>query len=181
MWPIGRTLSRIEFGLPQLDVAAHLTRGNDFFTFDDRLMADSFEGGGFVSIGRASGEPARRLTPAEIGRGFDARMIAATGVMIGVIFVMTRYITFTIGPGGYLHLGDIGIYVAAFLFGPLVALIAGAAGTALADLSFGYGAWAPGTFVIHGLQAFVAGVIAWRRGMTPMVLAGIIGGAIFVV
>lgn len=134
-----------------------------------------------MSIGRASGEPARRLTPAEIGRGFDARMIAATGVMIGVIFVMTRYITFTIGPGGYLHLGDIGIYVAAFLFGPLVAFIAGASGTALADLSFGYGAWAPGTFVIHGLQAFVAGVIAWRRGMTPMVIAGIVGGAIVVV
>ena len=78
-------------------------------------MADSNQGGGCVSVGRASGDSARRLTPAAIGRGFDARMIAATGVMIGVIFVMTRYTTFTIGPGGYLHLGDIGIYVAAFL------------------------------------------------------------------
>jgi energy-coupling factor transport system substrate-specific component len=134
-----------------------------------------------MTVGRTTQEPARRLTPAELGRGFDARMIAATGVMIGVTFVLTRYITFSIGPGGYLHLGDIAIYVAAFLFGPLVALIAGATGTALADLSLGYSAWAPGTFVIHGLQAFVAGLIAWRRGLIPMVIAGIIGGAIVVI
>lgn len=128
---------------------------------------------------RSVGE--RKITPAELGRGFDARMIAATGVMIAVTFIMTRSITFTIGPGGYLHLGDVAIYVTAFLFGPLVALIAGAVGTSLADLSLGYGAWAPGTFVIHGLQAFVAGLIAWRRGLTPMAIAGIIGGAIVVI
>jgi energy-coupling factor transport system substrate-specific component len=132
-------------------------------------------------VGRTGDGEARRVTVAEIGRGFDARMIAATGVMIAVVFVMTRFITFTIGPGGYLHLGDIAIYVAAFLFGPLVALISGAVGTSLADLHLGYGAWAPGTFIIHGLQAVVAGLIAWRRGLTPMVIAGIIGGAIVVI
>lgn len=135
---------------------------------------------GRTGTGASDGAP-RRVTAAELGRGFDARMIAATGVMIAVVFVMTRFITFTIGPGGYLHLGDIAIYVAAFLFGPLVALIAGAVGTSLADLHLGYGAWAPGTFVIHGLQALVAGLIAWRRGLTPMVIAGVVGGAIVVV
>lgn len=77
----------------------------------------------------------RRFSIAGLGHGFDARTIATTGVMIAVVFVMTRYITFSIGPGGYLRLGDIGAYVTAFLFGPLVGFIAAGVGISLADLS----------------------------------------------
>jgi uncharacterized membrane protein len=128
-----------------------------------------------------SGRPGRRVTAAELGQGFDARMIAATGVMIAVVFVMTRVFQPSIGPGGYIHLGDIGIYVAAFVFGPLVGMIAAAFGTSLADLQSGYGAWAPGTFVIHGLQGLVAGIIAWRGGLPRLILAVVVGGAIVVI
>lgn len=124
---------------------------------------------------------AGKFTPAELTRGFDAKLIAATGVMLAVVFIMTRSVTFNIGPGGYIHTGDIAIYVASFLFGPIVGFIAGGAGTALADVSLGYGAWAPGSFVIHGLQALVAGLVAWRRGLIPMIVATIVGGAIVVV
>lgn len=129
----------------------------------------------------ASGGGGRRVSAADLGIPTDARLIAVTGVMIAVVFVLTRFITFTVGPGGYLHLGDIAVYVAAFLFGPLVGFIAAAVGTTLADLNLGYGAWAPGTFVIHGLQGLVAGLIAWRRGAGPMIVAGLVGGAILTV
>lgn len=112
---------------------------------------------------------------------FSTRTIAVTGVMLAVIFVMTRSITISIGPGGFVHMGDIAIYVAAFLFGPLVALIAGGLGTSLADVSLGYGVWAPGTLVIHGIQGLVAGAIAWRGGLNRMITAGIVGGVILVV
>lgn len=123
----------------------------------------------------------RKLTVGELGRGFDARLIAATGVMIAVVFVMTRTVQISIGPGGYVHFGDIAIYVAAFVFGPVVALIAGAVGTSLADISSGYGSFAPGTFVIHGTQAFLAGLIAWRAGLHRMVIGVIVGGATVVI
>ena len=116
-----------------------------------------------------------------LGGGFNARMIAITGVMLAVTFVMTRSITFSIGPGGFVHMGDIAIFATAILFGPVVALIAGGLGTALADLSLGFGAWAPGTLVIHGLQGFAAGLIAWRGHMRRMVIAAIVGGIILVV
>ncbi len=116
-----------------------------------------------------------------MGGGFNARMIAVTGVMLAVVFVMTRSITISIGPGGFVHMGDIAIFVTAFLFGPIVALIAGGLGTALADVSLGYGAWAPGTLVVHGLQGFVAGMIAWRGDIRRMVIASIAGGVILVV
>lgn len=129
----------------------------------------------------AGASPGRRVTAADLGIPTDARLIAVTGVMTAVVFVLTRFVTFSVGPGGYLHLGDIAIYVTAFLFGPLVGLISAAVGTTLADLNLGYGAWAPGTFVIHGLQGLVAGLIAWRRGTIAMVVAGIVGGAILMV
>ena len=116
-----------------------------------------------------------------VGRNVDARVIAIAGVMLAVVFVMTRSVTFSIGPAGYVHVGDVGIYVAAFLFGPIVALVAGGAGTALADLSLGFGQWAPGSLVIHGLQAFVAGYIGWRGGLVRVVAALIVGGAIVVI
>ncbi len=123
---------------------------------------------------------ARNVSVSDIG-GVDVRLIAATAVMIAVVFVMTRVVQITIGPGGYIHFGDIALYVASFLFGPVVGAISGGTGTALADLSSGYGAWAPGTFVIHGLQGFVAGLIAWRGGLARTILAVIVGGAIVVV
>jgi uncharacterized membrane protein len=146
------------------------------------LVANSAEGGFVSARGMGAGSSGgRKVSVAEIGRGFDARMIAITGVMIAVIFVLTRSVQIPIGPAGYIHVGDIGIYVAAFVFGPLVALIAGASGTALADLQSGYGAWAPGTLVIHGLQAFVAGLIAWRGGLPRMIMAVVVGGAIVVI
>lgn len=128
-----------------------------------------------------AGSTGRNTAVSGAGRNVDARVIAVTGVMLAVIFVMTRSVTFSIGPAGYVHVGDVGIYVAAFLFGPIVALIAGGAGTALADLSLGYGQWAPGTLVIHGLQGFVAGYIGWRSGLPKMVAAVVIGGAIVVI
>jgi energy-coupling factor transport system substrate-specific component len=134
-----------------------------------------------MSLNTKREDAPQKITATELARGFDARMIAATGVMLAVVFIMTRSVTFNIGPGGYIHTGDIAIYVAAFLFGPVVAFIAGGAGTALADLNLGFGAWAPGSFVIHGLQAFVAGLIAWRRGLVPMIVAAVVGGLIVVV
>jgi uncharacterized membrane protein len=131
-------------------------------------------------VGRTDDTHARRVTVAEIGRGFDARLIAVTGVWIAVVFVMTRVIQISIGASGYLHFGDVALYVAAFLFGPLVAFVSAAVGMSLADLQSGYGSFAPGTFVIHGLQAIVAGLLAWRGGPRRMGIATTAGGIIVV-
>lgn len=109
----------------------------------------------------------------------NARLVAIIGVMIAVVFVATYSIKIPI-PSGYIHLGDIAIYFAAFVFGPLVGLVAGAVGTTMSDAVAGYGNYAPGTFVIHGLQGLVAGLIAWRGDVRRMVLAAVVGGVILV-
>ena len=122
------------------------------------------------SVTERSGSTASRV---------DSRVIAIAGVMLAFVFVLT-WVPKVPFPGGYIHLGDAGIYAASFLFGPLVGVFAAAFGTMFSDLAAGFGAWAPGTFVIHGLQGLVAGLMAWRRGLSAMIAAAIVGGAIVV-
>ncbi len=111
----------------------------------------------------------------------SATLVAIIGVMIAVIFVTTRFTEIPIGPGGYIHLGDTAIYFTSFVFGPIVAGIAGAFGTSFSDLSSGYANYAAGTFIIHGLQGLVAGLIAWRGGLNRMIMGAIAGAIILVV
>ena len=113
-------------------------------------------------------------------RPVDSRTVATAGVMLAFVFVMTWVPKVPIGPGGYIHLGDAAIYAASFLFGPMVGTFAAAFGTMFSDVAAGYGAWAPGSFVIHGLQGLVAALIGWRRGPKWMIVAAIIGGAVVV-
>jgi uncharacterized membrane protein len=91
----------------------------------------------------------------------DPRLIAITAVMSAVVFVLTRMIQIPTPARGYIHLGDAAIFFAAFAFGPWVGGIAGALGTALADMTSGFPQWAPFSFLVHGLQGVLVGLIAY--------------------
>lgn len=79
--------------------------------------------------------------------------------------------------GGYFNLGEAVIYLAALISGPLTAAIAGGVGASLADLSTGYGIFAPATLAIKFTEGYVAGLLIMRvkkmRGSLA-VLVGII-------
>jgi energy-coupling factor transport system substrate-specific component len=111
----------------------------------------------------------------------DARVVAMAGIMIAFVFVMTYVPKISIGAAGYIHLGDAAIYAASFLFGPVVGLVSAAVGPTLADLVAGYGSFAPGTLIIHGLQGLAAAWIGWRRGVSRQVVAAFVGGVIVLV
>lgn len=110
----------------------------------------------------------------------DVRTIALVAVMIAITAALTLIRPVPVpATGGYLHLGDIAANFSALAFGPwLGALIAGG-GMAIADL-FGYAHYAPGTFVIHGLQAVVVGYVGRNRRPWLMFVAAIAGGAVVV-
>ncbi|MBA7571223.1 hypothetical protein ES708_12982 [subsurface metagenome] len=57
------------------------------------------------------------------------------------------------------------IFFTALTIGPFTALLAGGLGTALADIISGYAQWAPISFVVHGLQGLVIGLLARRGGV----------------
>lgn len=94
------------------------------------------------------------------------REIALTAITIALVAVVTRFLIFPVGQG-YFNFSDTAVYFVAFTFGPWIGFLAGGIGAALADLSAGYAAFAPLTFLAHGLQGLVAGWLARHGRGTP--------------
>ncbi|MEW8971700.1 MAG: ECF transporter S component, partial [Mesobacillus sp.] len=64
------------------------------------------------------------------------------------------------GNGGLIHMGNIPLFIAAFVYGRKTGAIAGAFGMGLFDIISGWALWAPFTFVIVGAMGYVAGLMA---------------------
>jgi len=100
-----------------------------------------------------------------------AALIAIMAVMTAVIAVLTFAVQIPIpATGGYIHFGDVGVYFTSLAFGPVVGLVGGGLGCALADVLSGYAVWAPLTLVAHGLQGFIAGYFGKGKGLTRMLI-----------
>jgi uncharacterized membrane protein len=111
----------------------------------------------------------------------NPRTLAVTAVMTAIVFVLTRAVQVPTPARGYIHLGDAGIFFAAFAFGPWVGAVAGGLGTALADLTSGFPQWAFFSFLIHGAQGWLVGWLCDRwRGVGGLVAATVAGGLIVV-
>ncbi len=109
----------------------------------------------------------------------NPRNLSLVAMMTALVLALTR--SAVPNAVGYNHLGDIAIFFTAFAFGPWAALIAGGLGTALADVLGGYAQFAPLSFVVHGLQGFVAGWLYAKRPTTlGLILATVIGGVVVV-
>lgn len=112
-------------------------------------------------------------------KGLDLRLIALAAVMTALVTVLTLYVRVPFAPTrGYFSFADVGVFLAAFAFGPWVGFVAGGLGTGIADLIGGYGQFAPWSFVIHGLQGLAAGWIAGRLTRAALVAAWLVGSVI---
>lgn len=98
-------------------------------------------------------------------RGKRTPVITTTlsAVAIALVFVSTFIFQLPIAAtGGYFNFGDIAIFILALTFGPVIGGISGSIGSSLSDLLGGFGIFAPFTFVIKGLEGFLAGMISQR-------------------
>lgn len=86
--------------------------------------------------------------------------ICLAAVSAALICVATMMIQIPSPLGGYINFGDCFILVAAWILGPVYGFAAGGLGSALADLFTGYMIYVPGTFVIKGLIAVCAALLA---------------------
>ncbi len=106
------------------------------------------------------------------------RRLTMTAVLAALIFLATAYLPRIPFPGGYVHIGDAVIFLAASLLPAPWAMAAGAIGAGLADLLTGYALWAPATVVIKALSAlfFTAKKdrMLCRRNLLAIVFAGIL-------
>jgi uncharacterized membrane protein len=90
------------------------------------------------------------------------KMLVINALLIALTLVATMFINIRLpimGNGGLIHLGNVPLFIAAFMFGKKTGAIAGAFGMASFDLFSGWTAWAPFTFVIVGAMGYLAGLI----------------------
>ena len=106
----------------------------------------------------------------------DIKGMVIGAMFIALTFVITGYINvripFLASNGGLIHLGNVPLFVAAAVYGKKTGAVAGAFGMGLFDLTSGWVAWAPFTFVICGLIGYVFGLITEnKKGKLSLVLA----------
>lgn len=102
-----------------------------------------------------------------------AMLIALTTVMTMVIQIPLA------GGNGYLNLGDMVIFLAALTLGKKAGFIVGGLGSSLADLLLGYSHYAPITFIVKGLQGYIAGSLLETEAGKKMKLLPLIVGGLF--
>ncbi len=88
------------------------------------------------------------------------RDLVLNSLMIALVCIATMTIQIPMpGTNGYVNIGDSVIFITSILFGPIVGMIAGGIGSALADILSGYAHWAIFTLIIKGLEGYLVGVI----------------------
>ncbi len=115
-------------------------------------------------------------------RSQRTKKITVIAVMAALVFVVT-YVTgalipIRIGHGGYINLGDVVIYISAFILGGPSAAIAAALGSGLADVVMGAGVYIPATIIVKGLMGLVVGLITKKQDFPTYFIGCFVGGAI---
>ena len=88
------------------------------------------------------------------------RSLVRAAMFAALTFISTYIIKIpTPGTGGYIHPGDAFVILSGVLLGPVYGTAAAAIGSALADILGGYFFYAPVTFIIKGIIAFVVAII----------------------
>lgn len=93
------------------------------------------------------------------------REIAVTAVFIALTYVFTAFVNVKLpfGYGGLIHLGNIPLMLAAFLYGKRTGFFAGALGMTLFDLMSGWTIYAPCTFLTCGLMGLAGGWLIEKK------------------
>lgn len=115
--------------------------------------------------------------------------IVMTALMMCLILVATSFFKVPVpGTQGYVHLGDAMIFLAVLLLGRNQGALAGGLGSALGDILGGYAFWAPWTFAIKFLMAFLMGLFidalekkgrdVSDKGVTVVEIIGMVLGGI---
>ncbi len=85
----------------------------------------------------------------------SVRSLASAGMFAALTLLATSVLKIPTPTFGYIHIGDAFVLLAGVFLGPALGGLSAGLGSALSDLLGGYVIWAPGTFVIKFLTAFV--------------------------
>ena len=110
------------------------------------------------------------------------RKLVISALMAALVCLATMVIRIPTPTNGYVNLGDCFVLLSGWLLGPWWGGAAAGIGSMLTDLFAGYTSYAPGTFLIKGLDALVASLIFRAMGRTSAaaVVSGVVGELIMV-
>lgn len=110
----------------------------------------------------------------------NVKQLTLCGVLAALVFVLTYFPKVPVPvTGGYVHLGDGAIFLAALLLGPL-GIPAAAIGSGLADLIGGYMLYVIPTVIIKGLVALVGWKLYRKGSWVSAVVAFVLAEAVMV-
>ena len=93
-------------------------------------------------------------------QGTKTTKIVMTGLLIALTAAFTAVIAIPVPiTNGYVHLGDSMVFLCVLILGKKYGAFAAGMGSALADAILGYFMWAPWTFCIKLIMAFLVGLI----------------------
>ncbi|HSH36743.1 ECF transporter S component [Schnuerera sp.] len=108
----------------------------------------------------------------------NLKLLIRYAILMALTVVMTMVIHIpTIGTNGYLNLGDMVVLLAALTLGKKGGFVVGGLGSAMADLLLGYFHYAPITFIVKGLEGYIAGTLLETKiGSKKPIIATSIAG-----
>jgi len=95
--------------------------------------------------------------------------ISIVALFSALCAILTYFTKIPSPTGGYTHIGDVAIYVAALLFGSQIGGLVGLIGPVVTDLLVGYPRWYV-TLIAHGLQGVIAGFARKKNTLLQFVL-----------
>lgn len=115
-----------------------------------------------IEVGEKAILTSREIALVAVFSAFTATLTGSTGMMLPS------------PTGGYTHIGDTAIFIAALLFGSKVGGFVGIIGPVVADLVVGYPRWFV-TILAHGTQGFIAGLGKGKNTVIQVVLLAFSG------
>ena len=89
----------------------------------------------------------------------NLKRITYTSLLMAIIFICTVVIAIPSPLGGYLNLGDAGIYIASYFLGPVLGFVAAGLGSMLGDAYLGFIPYMIPTLLIKGTMGAISGYL----------------------
>jgi uncharacterized membrane protein len=111
------------------------------------------------------------------------KKLVLTALLAAFTTIATMIIKFPTPTLGYIHLGDSLVLLCGIILGPFGGALSAGIGSMFADIFSGYVSFAPGTLVIKGLTAMIAGYIFHKShlGNTKKIILASIPAELFMV
>lgn len=109
------------------------------------------------------------------------KKITTYGLLTAITVAISMIISIPIpATNGIITPIEIGIYLSALLFGPIAGLSVGGISGFLIDILLGFSQWSIFSLIIHGLQGFIVGYLAFKFSKKNILAWLVIGSLIMI-